>query len=164
MTFNAVARGKLKTEEIKPVVGDNVEFETTANNQTVITKILERTNFLKRPKVSNISQIVFVISPKMPNTNFVMLDKELCLAEFLGLNSIIVINKTDLDEEKSDEIHRIYTKTGYKVIKAKANQGQGLDELKKLLKNNTSVLAGQSGVRKINNNKYNSWKGICKNW
>lgn len=89
----------------------------------------------------------------MPNTNFVLLDKEICLAEFLRINPIIVINKIDLDEKKADEILSIYTKTGYTVIKTEAETGRGLDELKIALRGHTTVLAGSSGVRKINYNK-----------
>ena len=148
--FEATARGKFKNEDIKPVVGDNVEFEVTDDKMAVINQIHDRKNYIKRPKVSNISQIVFVISPKMPNTNFVILDKELCLAEFFGINSIIVINKIDLDESISNNISNMYMKTGYKVIKMNAKSGQGIDELVNSLKNNTSTLAGQSGVRKVN--------------
>lgn len=89
----------------------------------------------------------------MPSTNFVLLDKELCFAEFLGINPIIVINKTDLDEENADEIAKIYINTGYKVIKIKAELEEGMEQIAEILKNNTTVLAGSSGVRKINNNK-----------
>lgn len=107
----------------------------------VINKILERKNYLKRPKVSNISRIIFVISTKLPSTNFVMLDKGLCLAEFLGISPIIVINKTDLDEKESDRILNLYTKSGYKVIKTKAEKGEGIDKLREELKGHVSVLS-----------------------
>lgn len=79
-----------------------------------------------------------------------MLDKQLCFAEYLGLTSIIVINKTDLDQDQADKIFEIYTKSGYKVIQTKAESGDGIENVLEELKDNTSVLAGQSGVRKIN--------------
>lgn len=139
--YEAIARGKFKISDITPVVGDNVEFEVVHENQAVVNEILERKSYLKRPRVSNVSQIVFVISPKMPSTNFVMLDKGLCFAEFLGLNKIIVINKTDLDEKEADRIFKVYTKAGYKVIKMMAEEGRGLGDLKEALKFNTSVLS-----------------------
>lgn len=58
----------------------------------------------------------------MPSPNLLMLDKQLALAEFLNINPIICINKTDLNEAKANEIYEIYTKTGYKVIKTKAEE------------------------------------------
>lgn len=146
--YEAVARGRLKMSEIKPVVGDDVELEETGEGKAVITEILERKNYLKRPKVSNISQVIFVVTPKMPNLNSQILDKQLAFAEFLYITPIIVINKIDLSEEKAEKIYEIYTKSGFKVIKMQAEIGKGIEELKKVLHDNTSVLAGQSGVGK----------------
>lgn len=96
---------------------------------------------MKRPKVSNITKVVFVISPKMPSVNLVLLDKKLVLAEYLGLEIAIVLNKTDLSEKETDKVFEIYTRAGYNVIKTRANEGIGLGELKNELKNNISVLA-----------------------
>ena len=87
--------------------GDNVEFD---ENQKVINKILERKSFIKRPKVSNISQIIFVISSKMPKPNLLMLDKWLAYAEFSKIKPIIVINKIDLDKKEKEKIEEMYTK------------------------------------------------------
>lgn len=85
----------------------------------------------------------------MPKVNLNILDKKLCFAEFLGINAVIVINKIDLDEEEAEKIKNIYETSGYKVIKTNAEKGLGIDKLKEELKNNTSVLAGESGVRKV---------------
>lgn len=131
-------------------------------NQALINNILERKNYLKRPKVSNITQVIFVVSPKMPNINFLMLDKQLCYAEFLGIKPIIVINKTDLNQKETDNIFEIYTSSGYKVIKSKAEIGEGINEIKDILQDNITVLSGQSGVRKIYNYKSNAWKKRSK--
>lgn len=87
--------------------GDNVEFD---ENQKVINKILERKSFIKRPKVSNISQIIFAISSKMPKPNLLMLDKWLAYAEFSKIKPIIVINKIDLDKKETEKTEEIYTK------------------------------------------------------
>ena len=103
-----MARGKFKQDEVKPVVGDNVEIEIINQNQAVINRILDRTSFMKRPKASNISQIVFVISSKMPKPNLLMLDKWLAFAEFSKIKPIIVINKIDLDEKETEKISKIY--------------------------------------------------------
>lgn len=84
-----------------------MEFD---QNQSVINKILERSSFMKRPKVSNISQIMFVISVKMPKPNLLMLDKWLAFAEFSKIKPIIIINKIDLSEKEAKKIYDIYTK------------------------------------------------------
>lgn len=94
----------------------------------------------------------------MPKPNLQILDKELCYAEFLKITPVIVINKIDLSEAETNKIFEIYTRVGYKVIKTEGIEGDGVEELKKELKGNTSVLAGQSGVRKIYFNKQNTGK------
>lgn len=118
--------------------GDNVEFD---EKQAVINKVLERSSFMKRPKVSNISQIIFVISSKMPKPNLLMLDKWLAYAEFSKIKSIIVINKIELDNKEAERISKIYEKTGYEVIQTSTLENIGIDKLGKVLKNNTNALA-----------------------
>ena len=147
--YNSFARGKFKNEEIVPLVGDKVEIQITdeEKSEAVIEKILPRKNELKRPKVSNIEQVVFIISIKNPKPDLLMLDKQLAYVENLKIESVIVINKIDLDENYK-KIQELYTKIGYKVIATSAKQNIGISELKKQLKNKISVFSGNSGVGK----------------
>ncbi len=164
--YNAYARGKLKNIEITPLVGDIVEFsvlneeeiKNSYNNEiknniynstkidAVIEKILPRKNELKRPKVANIDQIVFILSAKHPKPDLLMLDKQLAYAEFVNIKPIIIINKMDL--ANCEEIQKLYTKIGYKTIISSAKEAIGIEEIKKILKNKTSVFSGNSGVGK----------------
>lgn len=147
----ATARGKFKKEEISPVVGDKVEIDIVdeEKNEAVIEKILEREVYIKRPKLANITQIVFVVSSKDPKPDLLMLDKQLAFAEFLGIKSLIVLNKTDLDKDKQfKEIKKLYEKVGYTVVETEAKTKKGIDNLKKLLKNNINAFSGNSGVGK----------------
>ena len=149
--YEAVARGKFKNDNITPVVGDNVEIDITdeENKKAVIEKILDRKIYVKRPKIANITQMVFVLSSKDPKPDILMLDKQLAFAEFLGVKSIIVLNKTDLDNKKQfEEIKKKKKKIGYKVIETQAKEGIGVDELKEKLKGNINVFSGNSGVGK----------------
>ena len=117
--YESTARGKFKKEDITPVVGDMVELEIIdeTNRKAVIKEIKNRTVYIKRPKLANITQIIFVISSKDPKPDLLMLDKQLAFSEFLGINAIIVLNKIDLDDEKQfEKIKKIYKKIGYKVI------------------------------------------------
>ena len=147
--YNSFARGKFKNEEIVPLVGDKVEIQITdeEKSEAVIEKILPRKNELKRPKVSNIEQVVFIISIKNPKPDLLMLDKQLAYVENLKIEPVIVINKIDLDENYK-KIQELYTKIGYKVIATSAKQNIGISELKKQLKNKISVFSGNSGVGK----------------
>lgn len=146
--YEAVARGKFKKdEELKPIVGDMVEIELIEEKSAVIDKILERKTYIKRPKIANISQIVFVVSTKNPKPDLLMLDKQICYAESLNIKPIIVVNKIDLSEVYH-EIEQIYTKVGYKVILTNAKNKIGIEELKEQLQGKISVFSGNSGVGK----------------
>lgn len=146
--YEAVARGKFKKEdELTPVVGDKVEIEETQENKAVITKIDERDTFIKRPKISNISQIIFVVSTKNPKPDLLMLDKQLAYAESMKIKPIIVLNKIDLSYIY-EEIKNIYEKVGYKVIITNATNKIGIDDLRKELKGKISAFSGNSGVGK----------------
>lgn len=149
--YKCSARGKFKNEDIVPVVGDNVSIEILdeEKQEAVIENIINRNNYIKRPKMSNLTQMVFVLSTKMPKPDLLLLDKQLAFAEFFGIKPIICINKIDL--EKQEEISRIeyiYEQIGYKVIKTQGNAGEGVQELVDTLKGNITAFSGNSGVGK----------------
>lgn len=149
--YVSTARGKFKKEEISPVVGDLVEIEIIdkENKKAVINKIEERKVYVKRPKLANITQIIFVVSSQSPKPDLLLLDKQLAFANFLGIKALIVLNKTDLDQKAEfKEIKQIYEKIGYAVIETDAKNQKGIDELKKQLKDNINAFSGNSGVGK----------------
>lgn len=151
LTYEATARGRFKKEEISPVVGDFVIFEVTdeKNNKAVINKILERNVYVKRPKLANLTQIILVVSSKNPKPDLLLLDKQLAFAEFLGIQALIVLNKTDLDDKSEfKKLKEIYEKIGYTVIITEAKTGKGTEKLTEKLKNNINAFSGNSGVGK----------------
>lgn len=149
--YDCSARGKLKQDNIVPTVGDivNIEVLNEENNEAIINEILERKTYIKRPKISNISQIILVISSKHPKPDLLMLDKQLAYSELMNIKPVIIINKIDLaKEDEILNIENIYTKIGYTVIKTNAITKFGIDKVKEILKNNISVFSGNSGVGK----------------
>ena len=147
--YVAYARGKFKNQDIKPLVGDKVEIEVTdeEKNEAIIEEIQQRKNEIKRPKIANIDQIVFIISTKNPKPDLLMLDKQLAYAEKIKVEPIIVVNKCDL-KDIYEYIKELYSKVGYKVIVTSAKQNIGIEELKQNLQNKISVFSGNSGVGK----------------
>ena len=147
--YVAYARGKFKNQDIKPLVGDKVEIEVTdeEKNEAIIEEIQQRKNEIKRPKIANIDQIVFIISTKNPKPDLLMLDKQLAYAEKIKVEPIIVVNKCDL-KDIYEYIKELYSKIGYKVIVTSAKQNIGIEELKQNLQNKISVFSGNSGVGK----------------
>ena len=148
--YDATARGKFKQEGVTPLVGDIVDFDVLKDKneiEAVINEIKPRTTELKRPKVANITQILFMISTKHPKPDLLMLDKQLAYAEYLEIEPAIIINKIDLADTYK-EIVNIYTKAGYKIIATNAKDSIGTDQVKQLLKGKISALSGNSGVGK----------------
>ena len=149
--YKCLARGKFKKEKISPLVGDEVEFTITNSEKQegVIEQILPRKNELKRPKMANLTQLILVVSMKMPSPDLLLLDKQLVFAEFMGLKATIVLNKVDLeDKEEIDRIVKLYEDIGYKIIQTNAKEGIKVEEITALLEGETTAFAGNSGVGK----------------
>ena len=126
-----------------------LEFSQIENKKGVILKVLERKNYIKRPKIANLTQIIFVISLKKPNPDLLLLDKQLAYAELNKIKPIICINKIDLgSNEEIKEIQNLYENIGYKVIHTNAKEKKGIEDLKEILKNNITAFSGNSGVGK----------------
>ena len=149
--YEATARGKFKKDDITPVVGDFVQYEIVdeENKKAVITEIEERKVYIKRPKLANITQLIFVLSSKEPKPDLLMLDKQLAFAEFLNIKSVIILNKIDLDKKHEfAQIENTYRKIGYKVLQTNAKEKIGIEELKKVMQNEVNAFSGNSGVGK----------------
>ena len=149
--YTCLARGRLKKEKITPLVGDFVQITITdeTKKEGIIEEILPRKNSLKRPKMANLTQLIFVVSMQMPKPDLLLLDKQLAFSEFLGLKSVICFNKIDLVEEsKIQEITSIYENIGYPVISTAAKKEGQAKKLIPYLKNQITALAGNSGVGK----------------
>ena len=143
--YELIPRGKLKKEEITPVVGDMIEF----NNQGSIQSVLPRKVYIKRPKLANITQMILVVSSKDPKPDLLLLDKQIAFAEFLNVKVVIVLNKIDLDKKQQmQKIKEIYENIGYKVIETQAKEKFGIDELCYVISNNINAFSGNSGVGK----------------
>lgn len=148
-TYEALARGRFKQEEVTPLVGDIVEIEVIDEEEkkAVINKIMPRKTVIKRPKVANITQVILVISTKNPKPDLLMLDKQLAYLECSKIKPIIVINKIDLSNSYVD-IEKLYSSIGYTVILTNAKKQIGTEKLKKFLKGEVSTFSGNSGVGK----------------
>ena len=151
IVYESKGRGKLKNNNECLLVGDIVDVEIVDKLQkkAVINNIIPRKTYIKRPKISNITQIILVVSCKNPKPDLLMLDKQLAFAEFNKIKPIIVLNKADLDiKQEFNKIREIYENIGYTVLITEAKNKKGIDKLKSILKDNISVLSGNSGVGK----------------
>ena len=144
------ARGKFRREGEIPMVGDFVRVKRTAEaaEKGSVEEILPRKNAFVRPPVANIDQLIVTISVKNPESSLLLSDQMTVMAEALGVQPIICINKVDLEYERAVYLQKIYETTGYPVICTSAKFEQGLEELKAILKDKITAFAGNSGVGK----------------
>lgn len=166
--WNARMKGVFKLDDItstNPIaVGDIVDFELENENEqsVIITKIHDRRNYINRqsPRVksqqhivaANIDQSLLIATIKEPRTSQGFIDRFLVACEMYHVAAILFFNKTDLYREKElavfERLHRVYEKIGYTVVGASLKQNRGLEEIKDLLKDKTTLVSGHSGVGK----------------
>ncbi|MBQ6814894.1 MAG: ribosome small subunit-dependent GTPase A [Lachnospiraceae bacterium] len=149
--YRCKAKGVFRHKNLKPLVGDNVVIEElSAEDMTGnIVDICSRKNQLIRPAVANIDQTLVVFAAKSPMPNRNLLDRFLVMMESQGMESILCFNKMDLaNDDEIYELKSTYEKAGYRVLLISVKDGNGIDDVLKLLKGKTTSLAGPSGVGK----------------
>ncbi len=144
-SYECKIREVLKKQKERILVGDFVEF-----NSGVIESIVNRKNYISRPSVANIDQIVIVSALKEPDLNLTQLNRYIALAKYHQIKPVLCFNKSDLkwDRHLKDKILSIYENLGYEVVFTSATEHKGLKEFEKLLKGKVSVLCGSSGAGK----------------
>ena len=143
--YECKVREVLKKQKQKIYVGDYVEFESGA-----IEKILLRKNFITRPTVANVDQVIIISAVKEPDLNFVQLNRYVSFAKYHNLPAVLCFNKNDLSEDDRtiEKVFSIYQPLGYDILFTSALEGYGVEDFREILNGKTSVLCGASGVGK----------------
>ena len=144
-THQCRARGIFRKDGRQPLVGDEVLFDLTHTEDTegTVDEILPRKNSLIRPPVANVDQALIVFALRDPEPNLSLLDRFLVLMERQKIPAVIVFNKDDLDEKDTfDGIARVYRDCGCQVFSMSIRTGEGVDRVRHLFDNKTTVLAG----------------------
>lgn len=155
------------------LVGDRVRFrdlnilDEQGRPQAVIEEVLPRATILTRadsfkgteqhPIVANAEQMLIVASLRRPTVRWGLIDRMIVAAEAGKLRPIVCLNKMDLQPEGMDgdpdepnpvEVLAHYESLGIHAIKASVPNSLAIDELRELLRDKVTVLAGHSGVGK----------------
>lgn len=149
--YRCRAKGIFRNQKVKPLVGDWVEIEILdeKDREGNLTEILPRMNELIRPAVANVDQAIVVFAAKNPKPNYNLLDRFLMTMEKQGIPVIVCFNKKDLAKEKElAQLEGIYEQCGHQVVFISAKEGNGIHEIRDLIRGKTTVLAGPSGVGK----------------
>ena len=72
---NCRAKGILRYNGTRPLVGDNVKLAIIGGNEGNITEILPRRNSLIRPAVANVDQAMIVFAVRDPEPHLNLLDR-----------------------------------------------------------------------------------------
>ena len=142
--YECKARGIFRKNKISPLVGDIVEISINENAENTIDTILERKNSLIRPPVSNIDNLLIVVSTTDPKPNFYVIDKLIAIAEHKNIEPYIIISKTDLSSYA--EIVNNYKDAGINLIVL--DNEDSYNKIKEIMKDKISAFTGNSGVGK----------------
>ncbi|MEI7977240.1 MAG: ribosome small subunit-dependent GTPase A [Bacteroidota bacterium] len=166
--INCRLKGKFRLQGLKhtnPVtVGDKINYEMEPNSENgVIFSIEPRKNYIIRKSsnlskqthiiASNIDQAILMVTIAFPTTSLGFIDRFLVTAEAYHIPTTIIFNKVDLctnglEDVLQETISLYHKKVGYDYLKTSVNDKIGLDEVKVLLQNKTTLVAGHSGVGK----------------
>lgn len=148
--YECKAKGVFRNKKVKPLVGDKVEIDVINEEKKIgnIISVEERENCLIRPAVANVDQAVVIFAAAKPTPNLNLLDRFLVTMEQYGVETVICFNKCDLvSEEDKKKLQDIYGEN-YRVLFTSAKEDIGMDEIRGVLEQKTTVLAGPSGVGK----------------
>ena len=170
--FVCQLRGRLKKRRQDTdlaAIGDHVQISVHPDGAGMIEEIATRGRALARRAssgggrgglraraaereqvlVANPDQAVFVFACAEPAPHLRMLDRFIVIAEAARLPAVICANKCDrVTPEAARELFKLYPPLGYKVLTTSAITGEGVAEVRDLLRGKLSVLAGPSGVGK----------------
>ena len=139
------ARGILRKEGNSPLTGDMVEI-TVERGKGMVEKILPRRNSFVRPAVANVDALVVFAANVNPITEPFLIDRVAAIAGDQEVPVYLCVNKCDLDP--AVDLVRIYEHAGFPVICTSAETGEGVEQLRDLLKGKLAAFTGNSGVGK----------------
>ena len=138
-------RGSLRKGGDSPLTGDMVEI-TVENGKGMVERILPRRNRFIRPAVANVDALVIFAANVNPVTEPFLIDRVAAIAGDQEVPVILCVNKCDLDP--AVDLVAIYEKAGFPVIRASAETGEGVEQLRELLKGKLTAFTGNTGVGK----------------
>lgn len=138
-------RGHLRRGAETPLTGDMVEI-TVERGKGMVERILPRKNCFVRPAVANVDILVVFAANVNPVTEPFLIDRVAAIAGDQGVEVVICVNKCDLDPGL--DLAKIYRNAGFAVVQTSAETGEGIEQLRALLKGKLAAFTGNSGVGK----------------
>ena len=156
------ARGSFRHEKLTPLPGDNVTLICPDNFEGidekgeaagfVIDSINQRKNALIRPPMANLDYLFITMASAAPTPTIATVDKLIAIAEFNGIEPIIVITKSELDPDYAKVLYDTYAKCGFTCFSVSAVEGTGIEPIDQFIKERMNgkiaAFAGASGIGK----------------
>ena len=149
------AKGVLKRDEAKVLIGDNVTvtIDDSTPDGIVISQIFDRKNSLIRPPLANLDYLFIVFAAAKPSPVIETVDKLIAIAVHNSITPVVVITKSDLQSDAAEEYAAIYRLVDIPTFITSSEAGQGISELSAYINKNvafgkTAAFAGASGVGK----------------
>lgn len=164
--YTCKVKGNFRLKGIRttnPVaVGDKVEITETGEGTGYITAIEPRSNYIIRRAsnlskeahilAANLSQALLIVTVAAPETSAVFIDRFLATAEAYSVPAVLVFNKSDIytpeERELAAAYRAMYEEIGYRTIEVSAVTGAGIEQVRAILHDKTTLLSGNSGVGK----------------
>ena len=144
-TVTCRARGSLRRGAEIPLTGDLVTI-SIERGKGMVEKIHPRRNSFVRPAVANVDALVVFAANTNPVTEPFLIDRVAAIAGDQEVPVYLCVNKCDLDP--AQDLIRIYTNAGFPVIAASAETGEGIEQLRELIRGKLVAFTGNSGVGK----------------
>ena len=138
-------RGILRKAGQSPLTGDMVRISVD-KGKGMVEQVLPRKNAFVRPAVANVDALVVFAANVNPVTEPFLIDRVAAIAGDQEVEVILCVNKCDLDP--AVDLVRIYRKAGFSVICASAETGEGVEDLRNLIRGKLVAFTGNSGVGK----------------
>lgn len=159
-------KGRFRLQGIRatnPVaVGDRVRISLNREGTGFIEEIEDRKNYIIRRAsnlskqshilAANLDQCMLIVTVNYPETSTTFVDRFLASAEAYQVPMKLLFNKVDAydaDELRYlDALVALYESIGYPCYRLSAVEGTGVDSVRRLLRGNITLFAGNSGVGK----------------
>ena len=138
-------RGILRKKGDSPLTGDIVEI-TVEHGKGMVERVLPRKNRFIRPAVANVDALVVFAANVNPVTEPFLIDRVAAIAGDQEVPVYLCVNKCDLDP--AVDLVQIYEKAGFTVIRASAETGEGVEQLRSFITGKLTAFTGNTGVGK----------------
>ncbi|KAL9398136.1 hypothetical protein Peur_007097 [Populus x canadensis] len=146
-----VVRAVLKKIKRRVLVGDKVVVGSIdwVDRRGMIENVFQRSSDILDPPVANVDRLLVLFSVEQPQLESFVLTRFLIEAESTGIPITLALNKAELVDQQvlSDWDTRLRS-WGYEPLFCSVDSKMGLDSLASVLRDQTTVIVGPSGVGK----------------